>query len=390
MQEILTSEETFVQGLDKLVEGFMANIKKLGEKHAPARQIATVFSNIEQILTFQREFYAQLKASVAGDLLPTAGQAPPLGVVFIKMAPFLKSYAIYAANYATALTVLSEWRSSSNISNVLEQGRKAHGQDIEFYLILPIQRIPRYELLLRDLLAVTAESNADYHELTEALKNVKQVADHVNSLVKQYQNSERAIQLGLKELLAPARRLVADGVYSADVVARFPPAPNGDAPSSSKLTNSGGSSSIKERSTLQLVLFNDVLIRNEGAKKKRSLLKLKYHWPIQLVWLRELPSINTVVDSQGSTEIEHPLEILGPDSCYVIYLKTQQERSAILREYTSCIVEQMTSKDSPHDPEVRFAKYKFSDSGYYDGSYGLRPCFSCPVVDFLSRLVVAS
>jgi hypothetical protein len=247
MHEILSSEETYIQGLERLVDGFMVNIRKLGEKHAPAKQIATVFSNIEQILTFQREFCASLKAAVAVDLLPTAGQAPPLGVVFIRMAPFLKSYAIYASNYATALNVLAEWRSSSTMSNLLEQGRKSYGQDIEFYLILPIQRIPRYELLLRDLLAVTPETNQDYHELTEALKNIKQVADHVNSLVRQHQNSERALALGLKELLAPARRLVADGVYQCEIVGK---APQQEAPTSSR---SGSSASSSSRISIQLV-----------------------------------------------------------------------------------------------------------------------------------------
>jgi hypothetical protein len=117
-----------------------------------------------------------------------------------------------------------------------------------------------------------------------------------------------------------------------------------------------------------LSLFNDLLIRNEGAKKKKDLLKSKYHWPIQLVWLREMPASAVLIDSAGNTEMEHPLEILGPDSCYILYLKTQQERTTVLREYTSCIVEQMTSKDAPHDPEVRFAKYRFSDGGQYDGA----------------------
>jgi hypothetical protein len=107
-------------------------------------------------------------------------------------------YTLYASNYQSALDALAECRENSTFFVALEQLRAAAGNDIEAFLIMPIQRIPRYELLLRDLLKCTTDDHPDYHNINEALKNMKQIAEHVNSFVKQYQNSARAMQLGLE------------------------------------------------------------------------------------------------------------------------------------------------------------------------------------------------
>ena len=59
-------------------------------------------------------------------------------------------------------------------------------------MILPIQRIPRYELLIKDLLKNTWKSHPDYSGLQEALANVKDAAVKLNR-AKAFSESRKKI-----------------------------------------------------------------------------------------------------------------------------------------------------------------------------------------------------
>ena len=72
------------------------------------------------------------------------------------MQAFLKVYGQYSANYAKNLQLLQETlnEKKSPFKTFLEGVPKFAG-GLEAYLIQPVQRIPRYRLLLEDLLKHT-------------------------------------------------------------------------------------------------------------------------------------------------------------------------------------------------------------------------------------------
>ena len=54
-----------------------------------------------------------------------------------------------------------------------EHQEACHGLDLRAYLIQPVQRVPRYRLLLIELLKHTRESHPDWVDLKAALENVR-------------------------------------------------------------------------------------------------------------------------------------------------------------------------------------------------------------------------
>ncbi len=56
------------------------------------------------------------------------------------------------------------------------------GRTIRSFLILPIQRIPRYNLLLEDLIKHTPEQHVDYGLLVQASEKMKAVANDLNQV----------------------------------------------------------------------------------------------------------------------------------------------------------------------------------------------------------------
>lgn len=55
------------------------------------------------------------------------------------------------------------------------------GRDLPTFLIMPIQRLPRYVLLLGELLKYTPESSPEYSSLSSALAAIKETTEQVNS-----------------------------------------------------------------------------------------------------------------------------------------------------------------------------------------------------------------
>jgi len=68
------------------------------------------------------------------------------------------------------------------------QPREAMGHQIQNYLITPIQRLPRYVMLLQELLKFTLEKDADFAELSEAIKKLMIVANYVNDKKREVEN----------------------------------------------------------------------------------------------------------------------------------------------------------------------------------------------------------
>jgi alpha-tubulin suppressor-like RCC1 family protein len=87
------------------------------------------------------------------------------------------------------------------------------------YLILPIQRIPRYRMLLAELIKQTEKSHPDYDNLNKALDSICQVADHLNTAMKGIDATNEIIKIQNQftseiGFIEPHRRFVMSGKFS--------------------------------------------------------------------------------------------------------------------------------------------------------------------------------
>jgi hypothetical protein len=86
-------------------------------------------------------------------------------------APCLKVYTAYVNNYESTVKFLSGLQQHKKLVPFF-QSRRGPTEDVrgDWYLsqllILPVQRIPRYELLLREMIKYTDDTHLDYTDLT--------------------------------------------------------------------------------------------------------------------------------------------------------------------------------------------------------------------------------
>lgn len=85
---------------------------------------------------------------------------------------------------------------------------------LEALLIVPIQRVPRYRLLLTELINYTDESEEEYTILKAALQQIESVARHINEQIRDQENMQRMIRIqralahGKPKIITPCRRFI--------------------------------------------------------------------------------------------------------------------------------------------------------------------------------------
>jgi hypothetical protein len=153
-----------------------------------------------------------------------------IGKGLTTIAPFFKTYSRYCNNFDKSNECLAKLKKNVDFKAFLtniDKDKRTTGLGLSSYLILPIQRkrffklkgIPRYRLLLQDLLKVTPVENMGYNELVNSLDKIKEVAAHLNETVRNLENSEEIKKIyesfNSKEkvlfLLEPHMKFIKDG-----------------------------------------------------------------------------------------------------------------------------------------------------------------------------------
>ena len=131
------------------------------------------------------------------------------------MIPFFKTYEQYCANYATSNAKVVEMRKRKEIAKFLDQGEETVQRKIEALLITPVQRLPRYVMLLRDLRKHTEKNHPDYDKLGQIAQSIERVADSVNQGMRSFEKRRTLIDLqergrfpGLDAYVVPHREFI--------------------------------------------------------------------------------------------------------------------------------------------------------------------------------------
>ena len=107
----------------------------------------------------------------------------------------IESYTSFIENYDRAQLALNVCRDSSSFNKFVEQQIRDHRGKLSLHdlLIQPVQRIPRYELLIKDFVQSTDFSHPDYQLLLKAQSQIHLSAQQIDQVHKQQANSSLRI-----------------------------------------------------------------------------------------------------------------------------------------------------------------------------------------------------
>jgi FYVE/RhoGEF/PH domain-containing protein 5/6 len=189
--EILKSEREYVSSLIKCSDVYLKSFRS--SKALSKEQVTEVFSGVfETIVLLSRTLLSDLELRMAKWSPDTL-----LGDIFIKIVDFMKVYVGYIENFDTSIRVRQELLKSKRYRALLEKctGEPGERHDLASFLIMPVQRLPRYILLLRELYKHTPPTHADEPLLAKAVEKVSAVAEFVN---EKKRSAEQLMQLHVR------------------------------------------------------------------------------------------------------------------------------------------------------------------------------------------------
>uniref|UniRef100_UPI00358F831F kalirin-like isoform X2 n=1 Tax=Myxine glutinosa TaxID=7769 RepID=UPI00358F831F len=159
LQELVESENDYVKDLSLVVEGYMTVMKEDGVPDDMKGKDKIVFGNIHQIFDWHKEFFLN-------ELQKCLEEPERLPILFIKYERRLHMYIVYCQNKPKSEYIVSEY-----IETYFEdlKQRLEHRLQLNDLLIKPVQRITKYQLLLKDFLKYTEKAGLDTTDAKKAV-----------------------------------------------------------------------------------------------------------------------------------------------------------------------------------------------------------------------------
>eukprot|EP01105_Mastigella_eilhardi_P026482 TRINITY_DN7709_c0_g1_i1.p1 TRINITY_DN7709_c0_g1~~TRINITY_DN7709_c0_g1_i1.p1 ORF type:complete len:494 (-),score=118.79 TRINITY_DN7709_c0_g1_i1:22-1503(-) len=230
-EEVVQTEERYVDYMQSVLD----HIIRLVEATSALTQgeIDSVFCNFTDLLVFHKALHLVLARRV----MSWVPFSTTVGDIFLNHLEDFNMYGPYLSNYAAAMIALHflEQRNPRFREIVeLAKQRVIAGSllHIDSFLVMPVQRLPRYTLLLDNMLKYTGKDHPDFLLLTDFVSKLNRLIDDLNKAIDPtygpkvqklvsiagsiaYTSSDRL------PLVAPGRWLVKEGVIGIKLQRAF-------------------------------------------------------------------------------------------------------------------------------------------------------------------------
>ncbi|KAI6108844.1 hypothetical protein EV401DRAFT_1999041 [Pisolithus croceorrhizus] len=318
--EFYDTEKSYFNGLDLVYDHFLTPVLASLSTPNPLltrQELTTLFSNFIDIWNFHRTLAAALTEHLQS-------KSTLFSAVLLAHFPYLSLYTPFITSFPASLTLLMSLSSIDTSPNprftTFLRTQESHPRcahlRLSDYLLTPVQRCPRYLLLLRDILQATDPTSTEHEALQRALGLVEKITASLNTSLMTHaqtltllnlQRNTHNLPSSLSPLVAPGRDLLKRGT----------------------LTCQQSSSSV----AYEFILLSDHLIwlsrdqTNSGPRllESRSSLRSEnerwlYAGHVDLV---DMEVVMTIVHNGVTPR----LDILSPQGSFALYAPTEQQVS---------------------------------------------------------------
>ncbi|KAG9300246.1 hypothetical protein G9A89_011319 [Geosiphon pyriformis] len=334
--EILKTERHYVDCLLLIKRLFLMPLLNSLSTSNPIltkKSINDIFANFLDLLSLNTELLRRLEDRIMDSTderqqnKPWNAQDGCLGDIFLNMGPFFKMYSIYVKNFNYALAMIdAQIRENPTFSAFLKDVIKTgqcKGLTLQAYLIMPVQRIPRYKLLLEDLLKRTEETHFDYFNLKKAYQVIENVATFVNETIRQHEMFITMLEIqksltGFDEvLLVPARTFIKRGTVK-------------------KICR-------RNHQERDFFLFSDILIyASPGLIDNIYIFHRKF----------DLEDV-TVLSLEDTGAMKHRFQIMSPQKSFTLYTNSLKEKESWINAIREAKNEYLSAKRTLRITEKR-------------------------------------
>ena len=314
-QEMLTTERSYVAGLEVLQDLYLPKLAKLSKAAFPPEKSKAIFMNADALLKLHRMILEKLEEVFADGRANGCSDGSGVGSTMLEFLPYMKPYyEEYTKKFDSAMKTLEEQTKNSKFASVLAdcaKDPKAASLSLGAYLLQPVQRIPRYKMLLAEYLKKRVPEHEDYIPAQDALAKITEIAKQVNLSITKDEQLQKANELqehfGLKfQVLKPGRELLRDATLAK--VCR------------------------KSVQTRRVYLFSDLLLYCKDT----------YEGPTGV----PLDGMQAQIIDYSGAGVRHCILIKQKKKAFVLACKSSKEKTQWLETITSAIEDNSSKKMS--------------------------------------------
>ncbi|XP_026472684.1 guanine nucleotide exchange factor DBS-like isoform X2 [Ctenocephalides felis] len=181
ISELLETERVYVNEIGSILKGYRDEILSVNLNPLVPQILQTkcdiLFGNLDELHTFHKDVFLK-------DLENCISTTELVAMCFVeKKDTFFKLYSFYCQNIPRSEQLRENLGEANSFLQVCQQ-KLGHKLPLAAYLLKPVQRITKYQLLLKDLLR-TSQSDSCSKELKEALDCMLIVLKCVNDSMLQ-------------------------------------------------------------------------------------------------------------------------------------------------------------------------------------------------------------
>ena len=162
-------------------------------------EVITLFGNIEDIWNWHHLWIIQLQNLISAWTYTSCIAQLFLSDLLNDQSAFLESYKKFSKQQAISTSLLDDLRNTASFDRFLHEKQSVVQIDLSGLLIMPIQRIPRYSLLFKDLLKSTPDAHPDVPYIKQAIEAVNKISEAMDSVAVSTRH--------MKELIAIERSI---------------------------------------------------------------------------------------------------------------------------------------------------------------------------------------
>uniref|UniRef100_A0AC35TRW8 DH domain-containing protein n=1 Tax=Rhabditophanes sp. KR3021 TaxID=114890 RepID=A0AC35TRW8_9BILA len=233
IRELFETEKSYVELLDYMVQKFMRPLKQPLEcTLIEFDAVNKIFYKLPEILAHHQvllaALYSRMETTTDGDYV-----IADVLLAHFKKISMIDTYIAFVDNFKAAKQAISEARQKQAFEKYYMRCCREHHSklDLDSLIILPIQRVPRYELLLKQIIKHTPVEHSEYEKLLCVKHYIRELALKINKQREDNEHMEQrlreieAIVDGLNDLVSSSRiflryDLVAISNQSSDRKAR--------------------------------------------------------------------------------------------------------------------------------------------------------------------------
>jgi len=261
IKELLSTEKTYINGLEELHKEFLKPFAKVLKKSTGV-DLASFEEKIANLIRLHKHINDRFE------------KAENICTVFKEEFAFVKMYKPYIKDYEETFRHLREASKKRSFKWIFNQGAaRVSANPLGFFQdrgITIVQRPPRYILLLEQLIKRTPARHPMYRDLKNGLSEIQVTCGDINGYLQQLESKNKLFELsekidsdtlrqrGVKQLVVPARRLIMMGEVA---IKKYKPSR-----SFYRRAAQDGNSIIFEAALV--VMCNDILLISRGKRNR--------------------------------------------------------------------------------------------------------------------------